>query len=152
MAEDLSTYLPGDTVIFSVELVHDINIGDAWAVFLRREQEAEANQFPLSLEAAEIEELRRVDSEILSRVTFQAKLTKRNHIPGEFDLEKIRVLPPGQKRSQHTIGIEVDAGSEVSFRVAQEPAEPSLSVAYWELRRHNKGTRDIGYEREYEKD
>ena len=42
MPDKLPVYLPGDKINFTVELDHDFNIGDGWAVFRRHLQDGEA--------------------------------------------------------------------------------------------------------------
>jgi hypothetical protein len=49
MPDKLPVYLPGYTINFTVELDHDVNIGDGWAVFRRHPQEG-GGHGPIRLE------------------------------------------------------------------------------------------------------
>jgi hypothetical protein len=49
MPDKLPVYLPGYTINFTVELGHNFNIGDGWAVFRRHPQEG-GGHGPIRLE------------------------------------------------------------------------------------------------------
>jgi len=58
MADGDLVFMPGDTIEFAVELEHDFNIGDAWAVFLRRQEREGDAPIPLRLDVITVEEVR----------------------------------------------------------------------------------------------
>jgi hypothetical protein len=65
-----------------VELEHRFNLGDAGAVFYRLgEQEEGADPFPLELSAAEIDEMSRDGTTIVSSVTSRSRSTGRTTTP-----------------------------------------------------------------------
>lgn len=129
MADEDLIYMPGDTIEFSVEVDHDFNIGDAYAVFLRREPEG-SNPFPLLLKPRTIEGVERTGTKMVSRITFVLTLDQGNHVPGDYDLEGVNATPVGAGRSTAKKG--VDLGSpEVSFTIAPVPTEPSGRVRFW---------------------
>jgi hypothetical protein len=69
MPDKLPVYLPGDTINFTVELDHDLNIGDGWAAFRRHPQEGEATG-PIRLEVnAQAVEERGGKLEVAERLT-----------------------------------------------------------------------------------
>lgn len=149
MASDPQIFLPGDTISFVVELEHDVNLADAWADFWRRQEEGEVSgRVPIRLNVNVIEEVRRSGTDILSRLGFRAVVTKIDHLPGVYELETVRFLTTGQKRSDRLPGLEVADVPGVSFRIAREPDEPDLGVAYWVLGPLDQGQRDVEYERE----
>lgn len=137
----MQTFFIGDTVSFDVELAHNFYLGDAWALFRRREEAEIANRPVIPLDAAAIREIRRFGTEILSRVEFEVALSKRRHIPGVYDLEGIRGLPPETPRGAMN-GIELGA-PEVSFRVVGPPDQPSARVQFWDLGTRNGDPRRL---------
>ena len=147
MADELPIYLPGDTIRFQVEVEHNFNLGDAGAVFRRREQEEEANPFRLPLDATEIEEVGRVGTKITSTVVFEATVTRHNSLPGEYDLETIRGVPLGAGdafgtgRRQDALETELGAPEGVAFRIVELPAEPVTEIRDWALEKRDKGRR-----------
>lgn len=139
MADGDLVFMPGDTIEFAVELEHDFNIGDAWAVFLRRQEREGEAPVPLVLDVVTVEEVRRTGTDMLSRMVFEVELAEENQVPGDYDLELIRALPPGYQRSENKPGIELGS-AEVSFRIEKPPLNPTVSLRYWELG-HGRGSR-----------
>jgi hypothetical protein len=139
---DMPVYLSGDTITFMMELEHDFNLGDAWAVFLRRVKEGEAEtRFTLTLNLVEMEEVRRDGTKITSALVFSATLTRTNSLPGEYDLETIRALPFGIERTQGAQGAKIEAPEGVAFRIVSLPMEPSTEIRRWALGKRNEGRR-----------
>jgi hypothetical protein len=142
MTNDMPVYLPWDTINFKIELEHNFHLGDAWAVFRRRQQEGEAGRpFPLALDARRIEEGGRRDTQILSTVHFQITVLRSNSLPGEYDLETIRALPVDEERGGGTEGIDLGAPAGVSFRIADFPDNPVCRVTHTSLELGEQGTR-----------
>lgn len=138
MSDEEMIYLPGDTIIFKMELEHNFNLGDSWAVFRSRSDSEDQEVFRMILDAKEIQEIRRVDRSIVSSVTFELEVSHRNSIPGIYDLEAIRSLPPGVERSNNRTAPEIEKPqSTVTFSIGQELSggERQTGVMYWELSR-----------------
>ena len=131
----MPTYWRGDTIRLKLEVEHDFNIGDAWAVFLQREESEGASRFPLALELSEIEEVRRVDSVMTSTVLFEITVSRKNSLPGEYDLDTVRGLPVGVERQQGLQGVPFEAIRAVSLRIAEETDEPTGKVTFSKLER-----------------
>ncbi len=131
MADDL-VFMPGDTVEFAVELSHDFNISDAWAVFLLHQEREGFRRVPLVLDGRTVEEVERTGTRTVSRIVFQAELTQGNQIPGLYELEQVRALPPGYHRSLGARGIELGT-ADVSFRIESTPQNPTAALRSWGL-------------------
>lgn len=144
MSDERMTYLPGDTIIFKTELEHNFNLGDSWAVFRRREDSEGQEEFRMLLDAKEIQEFRRVDPDIVSSITFELEVSHRNSIPGVYDLESIRSLPPGVERSNNRRGLDLEKPQNpVTFSIGKELSgeERKSDVVYWELSRTSNSQR-----------
>lgn len=138
MSDEGMTYLPGDTIIFKIRLEHNFNLGDSWVVFRRRSDSEGQEIFRMLLDAKEIQEISRVDSDIVSSITFELEVSHQNSIPGAYDLETILSLLPGVERSNANKGLElVTQQNPVTFSIGKEPSgeERKSDVVYWELSR-----------------
>lgn len=133
MVDELPVYLPGDTIRFTIELEHDINLGDAWARFSRREEQEGVDRFPIWLDLAEIEEVQRVGNKLTSILIFDGSVSVENSLPGVYELDVMRGLPFGVQRSANRPGFELGLPERVALRIAEHPSEPDIQIRYWGL-------------------
>ena len=127
----MPAYIPGDTIRLRLDIEHQANLTEVWAV-LRRQAEPGETDHPLrlSLTGALVEEPHPRVWEQLRRhgtLLFEAEVSRRHFLPGEYELEAVQGL---SVEGQH---VEFDVGTDVRFRIAQEPTAPSAKVTGWEF-------------------
>ena len=133
IAADTPIYQQGETVIFEVELEHNIHLGDAWATFFLREEGERTERVALQLDAQKIQQIARVGDKLTSAITFEGELSEYRSPPGIYDLGNILGLPSESSRSLAKQGTVLDAPPYVSFRVIEVPREPVSRTTSWEF-------------------
>ena len=130
--EEQPVYVPGDTICLRLRISHSVNLGGVWAVFRRLPERGEEQRYPYITLQDEHYLLSRAGSIRASEVYFEAEVSRKRHLPGDYELEAVRAYPYGLD-GRDDLNIEFEVGDEICFQIAEELGAPSPRVTGWKF-------------------
>jgi hypothetical protein len=130
----LPTYLWGDTIKLRMEIEHEANMTDVWAIFRK---EGDTPEFRLTLPdsyALHLVEWHGVKR--ISQVTLESKVDRADHLPGDYVLVAVRGtprFPVGASRVQAGDYLEFDVPEGVRLQIAEPPPASKPRVAFYKF-------------------
>ena len=100
MDSNIPTYYPGDVIMLRIRFHHEADIVDVWANFVREEQVTSLRKFQFTAALRDRNELRlldRVGAKLTSEAVLKALVSKKEPLPGVYELSELHGLPFGEE-------------------------------------------------------
>jgi len=131
----LPTYLWGDVIRLTTEVEHAGNLGDAWAVFTRVDEQGRTHGPTFMVDAVSVQEIRRYEDRTVSTVVLEGRVLREHHIPGVYELTAVHGLPMGVRKEQARGAWELGTRSGVRLRIEGLPQDAEAEVRFARLER-----------------
>jgi hypothetical protein len=130
--EEPPIYLPGDKIGLRLQAVHEVNLGGVWAVFRRLPERGKTSDGPYITLSGEHHLLSRAGPVRTSGVYFEMKISRDQHLPGDYELEAVCAYPY-ELDGREDLLLEFEVRGKIRFRIAEELDMPSPRVTAWKF-------------------
>ena len=131
MPDGVPTYLIGDTISLTLEIEHEVNLKDVWAVFQQMEAAEEPRVFGIHMK--KITQTEWFGERRRSEAYLEKQVKWRDPPPGEYELVDVRGLPYGTSDRPESNVLVFDAPAGLSLRIAEPSAITTPEVTSLEI-------------------